>query len=236
MEERTGNSNETDFFDAKAGAWRIVDGVDLQGRPGAGRGSFVFVSKQGEPVLATVEETGDCEYLLTPRGGGSGRIVDMKDNAGDGCWINSPLPECCICYDAGANCVLPCPCSSLRVCSLCIPSIDACPICRAAVVTALVPLGPHHRGNVASLEPPCMWGDITVYMKTLTGNCKTLTVRRNQTAFDLKARFFGRDDPPPTCTGAITFAGHRLDERLTLSFYNIQKESTLYIDMRIRGD
>ena len=73
-----------------------------------------------------------------------------------------------------------------------------------------------------------------IFIKTLTGRTVSIVVEEDDTILNVKMKLQEKDDVPVD-EQRLIFGGHQLEDKHTLKYYNIQRDSTIHLVLRLPG-
>ena len=73
-----------------------------------------------------------------------------------------------------------------------------------------------------------------IFIKTLTGRTVSIVVEEDDTILNVKVKLKEKADVPVD-EQRLIFGGHQLEDKQTIKHYNIQRDSTIHLVLRLPG-
>lgn len=77
-------------------------------------------------------------------------------------------------------------------------------------------------------------GQLQIFVKSISGKTRTLTVSRTDTIAQIKAQIRDKEGIAPE-EQRLIFAGKNLEDTKTVADYNLTADTTLHLVLRVRG-
>ena len=79
-----------------------------------------------------------------------------------------------------------------------------------------------------------LYADMQIFIKTITGKTVTIVVEEDDTILSVKMKLQEKDHVPVD-EQRLIFGGHQLEDKRTLKFYSIERDSTIHLVLRLPG-
>lgn len=86
--------------------------------------------------------------------------------------------------------------------------------------------------KLVSIHPPLPVDGIQVFVKNLSGKSITITIRLSDRVSTLKENIYDKEGIPPG-NQRLVFSGKELEGKKMISTYNIDKEATIHLSLRL---
>ena len=73
-----------------------------------------------------------------------------------------------------------------------------------------------------------------IFIKTLTGRTVTIVVEEDDTILNVKMKLQEKENVPVD-EQRLIFGGHQLEDKKSLKYYNIERNATIHLVLRLPG-